>query len=112
MEILLSEEYQVRSFSNTQEFVRALDEQSFCAVLTDLVLDGAYDGIWLLRDIRENPSLAHLKIVAVSGYAPDFTPIAATPHRFDGHLTKPVDGDDILDLLASLIRPLQDYEAA
>jgi two-component system OmpR family response regulator len=68
-------------------------------VLLDLAMPGM-DGYEVARRLRQRPDLAATRLVALTGFG------SAEDHRksgeagFDQHLTKPVDPEALLDLLA------------
>ena len=62
------------------------------------------DGLELTRRLRAEPSLAHLRIIIVTGYVVD--PSEAGEAGADATLTKPVRVQDLRDLIArQLTRP-------
>jgi CheY-like chemotaxis protein len=101
LELLLRDNYDVRTFCNAHDFIQVVHETRFAGVLTDLDLGDAESGTWLLQYIRENPQLRGLIVVAVSGYPPDFH--TSSKHRFDAHLMKPVEEQTMLNVIGSLL---------
>lgn len=67
-------------------------------VLLDLTLP-TLGGLEVARLLREAPGGSALILVAVSGYGRETIP---DPSPFDQHLTKPIDPDRLLKLLADL----------
>jgi len=70
------------------------------AVVLDIGLPGM-DGYEVARKLREDPRLARLLLVAVSGYGQDDDRRRAREAGFDHHLTKPVPVADINALIGS-----------
>ena len=70
-------------------------------VLMDIGLPGM-SGYEVARQLRRQPELGSLFIIAVTGYAEDEARRLSREAGFDHHLVKPVDPDAILALLASL----------
>ena len=70
-------------------------------MLLDIGLPGM-DGYELARQLREEPELKHVWLIAVSGYGQDQHRQAAQTARFDRYLIKPVDFDTFHELLNSL----------
>jgi len=57
-------------------------------VLCDLALPGM-DGFAVAAALRQEPDLARVRLIAVSGYAPESAP-CRQPTTFERHLVKPV----------------------
>ena len=70
-------------------------------IVTDLTFGGLKrDGAWLLEQVRSNPLLAHVRVVAVTGRALDAS--WKQQYAFDAVLTKPVEPSRLRTLLADL----------
>jgi CheY-like chemotaxis protein len=68
-------------------------------VLCDIGLPGM-SGYDVARALRNEPALAQVQLVAVSGYAQPEDRKAAAEAGFDGHLAKPVDPAHVERLLS------------
>jgi PAS domain S-box-containing protein len=68
------------------------------AVLLDLGLPGM-DGLEVARRLREIPTLAHTRLVAMTGYAQEVHRQAAREAGFTTHLVKPVDFEDLMNAI-------------
>jgi CheY-like chemotaxis protein len=80
----------------------ALDEARASApdvVLLDIGLP-KMDGYAVARHLREEPALAHVRLIAMTGYGQEEDRRRAREAGFDHHLVKPVDLDSLRDLLA------------
>ena len=60
------------------------------------------DGFSLARRLRANPSTADAVLIAVTGYGRDEDRAASKQAGFDFHFVKPVDGGDLVSLLAEI----------
>ncbi len=69
-------------------------------VLLDIGLPGK-DGYAVARDLRAIPELARTVIIAATGYGRDEDRARCLAAGFDGHLTKPVEPDQLQAILAS-----------
>ena len=81
--------------------LRAVDEFRPNAVLIDLGLPGM-NGHDLALRLRTHPACSGSVFAALSGYFEDDD--VGPGSGFDSHLTKPVDPDDLLELLAGVAR--------
>jgi CheY-like chemotaxis protein len=70
----------------------------------DIGLPGM-DGYQLVRLLREQPGMAPVTLVALSGYGRDEDKERALAAGFHVHLTKPVDADRLQALVAELKLP-------
>ncbi|MGV3722927.1 MAG: PAS domain S-box protein [Actinomycetota bacterium] len=61
------------------------------------------DGYALARALRKEPTLARMKLIALTGYGRDEDLCAAREAGFDHHFTKPVEIHQLLNLLADVI---------
>jgi two-component system, chemotaxis family, CheB/CheR fusion protein len=60
------------------------------------------DGFELARRIRQHPEHAHTVLIAVTGYGRASDHAASREVGFDGHLVKPVNTNQLLNLLSSI----------
>jgi CheY-like chemotaxis protein len=67
-------------------------------VLCDIGLPGM-DGFAVASTLRQNPSTAAVRLIAVTGYGRDEDRRRALAAGFDEHLVKPVDPEDLLGRL-------------
>jgi signal transduction histidine kinase/DNA-binding response OmpR family regulator len=74
-------------------------------VLCDIGLPGGMDGYDVARTLRCGGDPAVPYLVAVTGYGQADDQRRAAEAGFDAHLTRPVDFDDLQELLASLSAP-------
>ena len=75
-------------------------------VLLDLGMPGV-DGYEVARRLRQDPALARIVIVAVSGYGQDSDRERTRVTGFDAHLVKPV----TMDALRHVLAPLREHPA-
>jgi len=84
--------------------ITALGEVDVCrpdVVLLDIGLPGI-DGYEVAKQLRANPALTGMQLVALSGYGQEGDRRRAREAGFDLHLTKPVDPPSLKRLLAEL----------
>lgn len=92
--------------------LRALElirEQTPDVVLLDIGMP-MLSGLEVARHVRSDPSLAGVKLVAVSGYGQPLDKLAASSAGFDEHLVKPVDVEDVTKALLA-VEALQALDA-
>jgi CheY-like chemotaxis protein len=71
-------------------------------VLCDIGLPGDLDGYGVARALRADPEQAGVTLLALSGYGQEEDQRRAREAGFDRHLTKPVDPQALVQLLATL----------
>jgi two-component system CheB/CheR fusion protein len=71
-------------------------------VLCDIGLPNGVDGYEVARRIREDPDLAGMKLIALTGYGQEEDQRRALEAGFDVHLTKPADPVKLERLLADM----------
>ena len=102
LELLLTlEGHEVQVVHDGPSVLHAVNHHHHEIVLMDIGLPGM-SGYDVARQLRQQPELGDLFIVAVTGYAEDEARRLSREAGFDHHLVKPVDPDAILALLASL----------
>ena len=88
--------YHTVKAKNGKEAVDCVQQDEFDVILLDIFLGDA-DGLELMASIQElNPSAA---IIVVTGHGTTQTAIEAAKRRAYSYLTKPVDKDELLDLV-------------
>jgi two-component system CheB/CheR fusion protein len=99
MQLLLeSEGVTVFPASNGMEGLDLVERTSPDLALVDLGLP-VMSGFDLARRVRANPKVAHIRMVALSGYGQESDIQAALDAGLDEHLTKPPDPDRLEQLL-------------
>src|SRR3954466_10416832 len=91
----------VLTAANGPEALEVLSYSRPDLLLLDLVLPGM-DGTDLLRHIRDDPRLASLRVVVLTGAITDSRRGELQPPHVDGLLAKPVDFESVRAILDSL----------
>ncbi|MBB3193472.1 hybrid sensor histidine kinase/response regulator [Roseateles terrae] len=78
--------------------LQLIREQTPDVVLLDIGMP-MLSGLEVARDVRSDPALAGVRLVAVSGYGQPLDKLAASQAGFDDHLVKPVDVEDVVRAL-------------
>jgi len=92
----------VRATANAEEAVEACKAAPPAVLLTDLVLRTGPDGLWLLEQVRALPG-RRIPVIAVTGRMMPKDRETIRAAGFDAHLFKPVDLDEVADLIRTLI---------
>ena len=71
-------------------------------VISDLGLPGEVDGYQLARQLRADPQLQQVRLIALSGYADARARERSQVAGFDAHLPKPPDIEDLERLIDAL----------
>lgn len=64
---MLSEEFEVKTYSRSLDFLEALKEKSFCCFILDIYMP-VMDGFMLLEKIRENPELIQTPVFFITSH--------------------------------------------
>ena len=71
-------------------------------IVSDLHMPGI-GGCEFIRRVRQTPELMGIPAIALTGYSLDKEVNLALAAGFDAHLTKPVDGKTVSDMIARLL---------
>ncbi len=100
--ILEDEDYDIVAAETGEDGLAALEQHSIDLVLMDISLPGI-DGKEASRRIRENPDLAGLPIIALTAHAIQGEKEAILASGVNDLLTKPLDEDQLLQSIRSLL---------
>jgi signal transduction histidine kinase/chemotaxis methyl-accepting protein methylase/ActR/RegA family two-component response regulator len=104
-ELLVTSGHRVSVVGTGEEAIDALRARRPEVVLCDIGLPGI-DGLTLASLVRRDPALAHLKLVALTGFSDASTRERIEEAGFDRLLIKPVQLDTLRDCLARVTRSL------
>lgn len=104
--LLEAQGYRVISASNGYEAVRLARRVRPQVIVTDLALPGI-DGWEVLRQIRADPALEDVPVIAMTAYTLNALGPLARQAGFARFLSKPFDHTTLLREIASLARPVQ-----
>ncbi len=99
--LFLRKIYDLDFCDSDESFYNILKEKEFDIILMDITLMGSKDGLELTRELRSNPSYSDLPIVGLSAHAFERDKNAAYEAGVDIFITKPVQGQILLDSLSS-----------
>ena len=89
--------YQTVKAENGKAAINCLQQDEFDVILLDIFL-GDVDGLELIKSIQKlNPSAA---IIVITGHGTTQTAIEAAKRRAYSYLTKPVDKEELLNIVA------------
>jgi CheY-like chemotaxis protein/anti-sigma regulatory factor (Ser/Thr protein kinase) len=86
--------------------LRAVQELAFDVALLDIGLP-VMSGYELAQKLRESPASAHVALVAITGYGQPRDREASDDAGFDAHLVKPVDLEQVADVVRMLTKDRQ-----
>ncbi len=104
--ILEAAKYDVAYASNGEQGIAYYKKDPFDAVVVDLVMP-VKNGLQTIRELYED--YRDVKIIAVTGVDPENLPLAEDLGAV-GALTKPVNPQELLDMLASALRLSRGWE--
>jgi CheY-like chemotaxis protein len=93
--------FEVEAVHDGRAALRAARARRPDVVLLDIGLPGM-DGFQVAEQMRTDPVLRNVVIIAISGYGPHMFPGRAGPAGFDHHLVKPVEFQTLISLLDRL----------
>lgn len=99
-EALTHSEWMVASFARAEDALFAIAARPPDLVVTDIALGPGFSGHDLARRLREEPSMAAVAIVAITGRVPPTQPLL---RPFDAYLLKPVDLRALDPMLRTLV---------
>jgi CheY-like chemotaxis protein len=94
--------YRVITASNGEEAVRLAAASRPDLILMDIGMP-TLDGLGATRQLRENPTLKDVRVIALTAFSTDGFRRAAYDAGIDGYLTKPVDFDRLTNLIRRLL---------
>jgi two-component system, chemotaxis family, CheB/CheR fusion protein len=83
------------------EAISMVEQEPPSVILLDIGLPGM-DGYSIARALRANTSLAHVTLIALTGYGQPADLLKSKEAGFDHHLVKPIQIDRLLDIFADL----------
>jgi two-component system cell cycle response regulator DivK len=101
-ELLEQRGYAVAEACDGQEALRMLQENRPDAVLLDIGMP-ILDGYAVAREIRGNPTLASLPVLAITAYAMQGDREKILRSGFDGYLSKPINAVTLMQELDRLL---------
>lgn len=100
--LLLGAGYEVATAEDAEEAQRRLADFDARLILMDLQLPGM-DGLELTRRLKADPLHSDRIIVALTAYAMKGDDAKARAAGCDSYMSKPIDGDRLLALVAELL---------
>lgn len=94
--------YRVITASNGEEAVKLAIASRPDLILMDIGMP-TLDGLGATRQLRENPTLKDVRVIALTAFSTDGFRRAAYDAGIDGYLTKPVDFDRLTNLIRRLL---------
>jgi two-component system, cell cycle response regulator DivK len=99
--------YNVIEAADGQEALKMIELNHPEILLLDIGMP-VLDGFAVMRKIRENPSLATLRVLAVTAYAMQGDRENILNAGFDGYLSKPINARDLANELERLLGKRED----
>jgi two-component system cell cycle response regulator DivK len=98
--LLTSHGVEVRTAGDAKAAIAALEEFRPSVILMDIQLPGM-DGLTLTRQLKQNPAIRDVPIVAMTAYAMRGDADRARQAGCDGYLSKPIDPKTFASTVAS-----------
>ncbi len=87
-----------------EEALALTETERFDAVLMDISLGGALDGVAVMREMRARPGFVHTRFIALTAYALPGDRERFLLDGFDDYLSKPFRQEELLDVLRRTLR--------
>jgi two-component system cell cycle response regulator DivK len=110
-ELLENRGFSVIEACNGQEVLDMVEQSQPDVLLLDIGMP-VLDGFAVIRQIRENPSLARLPVLAVTAYAMRDDRDNILHAGFDGYLSKPINARELANELERLLSKREDRNSA
>lgn len=101
--LLTGEGYAVRTAADAEQALELLDSFKPTIILMDLQLPGM-DGLELTRRLKADRARRDIFIVALTAYAMKGDEEKARAAGCDGYITKPIDAEALLQIIAGTMR--------
>jgi len=93
----------VRVAASASEALAALEREPFDAVVSDIGMPGE-DGYAMIASIRARPTLGRMPVIALTAFARSEERAKILAAGFDTHLSKPVEPDELIAVVSSVVR--------
>ena len=103
LEQLLEDKYQLIVAVNGREAVEKAVEHKPDLILMDIAMP-VMDGYDATREIKGNPELSHVPIMAITSHAMEGDRQKTLDAGCDDYLAKPIDEDELMDKVTKLIQ--------
>jgi CheY-like chemotaxis protein len=103
LKIFLRKIFEIDVCDSAETFYEKLKEKNFDAILMDISLRGTKDGLQLTKEIRSNPKYCDIPIVILSAHAYQKDKDNAYKAGVDMFITKPVQGNLLIDSLKKVL---------
>ena len=102
-DLLTSFGYELIEAATGEEGLAAAEAQQPDLILMDIQLPGI-DGYETTRQIKANPALLHIPVIAVTSYALSGDDVKALEAGCDAYVTKPFDPAELLEKIQEYLR--------
>jgi CheY-like chemotaxis protein len=100
--IFLESEFSVRAFREVSDLLKALEEEKFAAIVTDIMLPGV-DGYYFIETLRRDPRFQSLPVIAVTALAMESDRERVVASGFSDYLVKPIEPQEVADAVRRCI---------
>jgi len=102
--ILFASEYLVDGFDQAEKLKSALIDTRYDLLIVDLIIEGRFAGVDVLRHVRSIPKLKNLPVILLTGDIMRFDREKALQTGFDGFVVKPFEFEELKDTVSRLLR--------
>ncbi len=106
IESIISTKYNTLTAANGLEALQVLKQQPPSLILSDIMMP-VMDGIELLKEVKENPAIAHIPVILITARAGEESRIEGYETGADDYMTKPFSANELLSRVKSQLKITQ-----
>jgi CheY-like chemotaxis protein len=104
LELFLYKQYEIIPAMNGFEALSKIESDRPQLIMTDIKMP-VMDGIRFFNSLRKHSSTRSLPVIALTSYTMEYNQKSLTNIGFNGVLTKPPDGQKVIEMVRELLQP-------
>ncbi len=103
VEVFLSADYNIIGARNKENAITRLSHEHIDLILMDINLQRPFDGVELAMQLKKDPAMNHIPIIAVTAYAMEDDKRKILNAGMDEYISKPVSKEILLKKINSFL---------